>query len=66
MDKIFEVIYPEKKPVFTYSKDKSTDEFFDIEISILKRKRFKTRRRRRDNRDNIRKKIKTRFLNGYV
>ena len=58
-EKIFEVIYPKKKPVFTYTEDKSADEFLDSEISIHKRKRFKNRRRRRDNRDNIRKKIKT-------
>jgi hypothetical protein len=64
--KIFEVIYPEKIPVFTYTEDKSTNESLDNEISILKRKRSKTRRRRRDDKDNIRTKIKTRFLNGYL
>ena len=64
--KIFEVIYPEKIPVFTYTEDKSTNESLDNEISILKRKRSKIRRRRRDDKDNIRTKIKTRFLNGYL
>ena len=64
--KIFEVIYPEKIPAFTYIEDKSTNESLDSEISILKRKRYKFRRRRRENADNIRKKIKTRFINGYL
>ena len=64
--KIFEVIYPGKIPVFTYTEDKSTNESLDSEISILKRKRNKIRRRRRENTDNICKKIKTRFINGYL
>ena len=64
--KIFDVIYPDKIPVFIYTEEKSTNESLDSEISVLKRKRFKSRRRRRENEDNIRKKIKTRFLNGYL
>ena len=61
--KIFNVIYQEKIPIFTYIENESTDTSFDSEISELKRTRLKNKRRRRDNRDNIRKKIKGGFFN---
>ena len=58
--KIFDVVYPEKVSLFTaldnYTSTKD-------ETSFLKRKRFQEKRRRRDNRDNIRKKIKRAFFN---
>jgi hypothetical protein len=64
--KIFNVTYPEKSPLFTYIENDSTDTSFGSELSTLKRKRFNERRRRRDNSDNIRKKIKGGFLNGTL
>ena len=60
---IFNVIYPEKIPLFTSIESDSIDISLESEKSILKRKRFNIRRRRRDNSDNIRKKIKGGFLN---
>ncbi len=60
---IFNVIYPGKIPSFTYIENDSTDLSLESEKSMLKRKRSNTRRRRRDNSDNIRKKIKGGFLN---
>jgi len=61
--KIFNVIYMEKIPIFTYIENESTDASFDSELSELKRTRLRNKRRRRDNRDNIRKKIKGGFFN---
>ena len=61
--KIFEVIYPKKIPLFTNIENESTDTSLNKEITSLKRKRNKIRRRRRDNNDNIRKKIKLGFIN---
>ena len=61
--KIFEVIYPEKISLFTNIENKSTDTSLNGETSLLKRKRNIKRRRRSENNDNIRKKIKRGFLN---
>ena len=64
--KIFEVIYPKKIPLFTNIENESTDISSNSEITSLKRKRNKIRRRRRENSDNIRKKIKIGFINGTM
>ena len=61
--KIFNVINPEKTPVFTNIENEPTDESLNNEISKIKRKRFNKKRRRRENSDNIRKKIKGGFFN---
>ena len=61
--KIFEVIYPKKIPLFTNIENESTDISLNNEITTFKRKRNKIRLRRRDNSDNIRKKIKLGFIN---
>ena len=60
---IFKVTYPEKISLFTYIENESDEESLNSEISILKMKRFNKKRRRRENRDNIRKKIKVGFFN---
>ena len=58
--RIFGVVYPEKVSLFTQLDNyTSTKE----ETQFLKRKRLREKRRRRDNRDNIRKKIKRGFFN---
>ena len=62
-NKIFDVIYPEKISLFTNIENKSTDTSLNGETSLLKRKRNIKRRRRSENNDNIRKKIKRGFLN---
>ena len=62
--KIFNVIYPKIMHLFTNIENESTDASLESQFPFIKRKRFNTKRRRRDNRDNIRKKIKGRFLNG--
>ena len=51
----FDVIYPEKKYSFYFNR-----------IIDIKRTRFKNRRKRFENQDNIRKKIKRGFLNNYL
>ena len=56
-EKIFEVIYPDKSDIFN---NFSCDEQFKIN------KRFKERRKRFENRDNIRKKVKRAFLNNFI
>ena len=61
--KIFEVIYPKKISLFTNIENESTDISLNNEITLFKRKRNKIRRRRRDNSDNILKKIKLGFIN---
>ena len=53
--KIFNVIHPKNIPVSNFTENESADESFNSGISILKRKRFDTKRRRRENSDNIRK-----------
>ena len=55
---IFKVTYPEKISLFTYIENESAEESLNSELSILKMKRFNKKRRRRENRDNIRKKLK--------
>ncbi len=64
--KIFKVTYPEKISLFTYIENESDEESLNSEISKLKMKKFNKKRRRRENRDNIRKKIKCGFLNGNL
>ena len=54
----FEVVYPTKESLFTNDKNNNKKK-----VLFLKRKRFKFRRRRIDNTDNIRKKIKRGFFN---
>ena len=62
-NKIFNVIYQEEIPILSNKENESTDTSLEMEISSFKRTRFGAKRRRRDNSDNIRKKIKGRFLN---
>ena len=60
--KIFDVIYREQISLFTnIEKDLIVNE-----QNYIKRKRNITRRRRRDNQDNMRKKIKRGFLNNSL
>ena len=62
-EKIFDVIYPEqsiKNIYLNYIKD------FDNEKNFKIRQRCNKRRKRRENQDNIRKKIKRVFLNSFV
>ena len=60
--KIFDVIYREQISLFTnIEKDLIINE-----QNYIKRKRNITRRRRRDNKDNMRKKIKRGFLNNSL
>lgn len=60
--KIFKVIYPEKPDENTYIK--YIDNF--NEKNFKKRERHTIRRRRCENQDNIRKKIKRVFLNNFL
>ena len=60
--KKFNVIYPEISPIITNIINKTIKE----KNILLKRKRLEKRRRRRDNQDNIRKKIKRGFLNNAL
>ena len=60
--KKFNVIYPEISPIITNIINKTLKE----KNILLKRKRLEKRRRRRDNQDNIRKKIKRGFLNNAL
>jgi len=62
-EKLFKVIYNEKIPILTNIKNELINGEFVRVTSKLKRKRFKEKRRRRDNRDNILSKIKRRFFN---
>ena len=61
---IFKVVYPKKDSLFTNGENNSVllikEETGEI---FLKRKRFPYRRPRKDNQDNIRKKIKLGFFN---
>ena len=59
--KIFEVIHRERISVFTNIKNEENDS--SIDDTFLKRKRYPEKRRRRENQDNMRKKIKRGFLN---
>ena len=58
-DKLFDIIVPKNTPIFSkLENDSSTDDGI-----FLERKRYSIKRRRRENKDNIRKKIKRGFLN---
>ena len=60
--KIFNINYREKTSLFT-----NIENVLSIkEESFIKRKRNPKRRRRRDNQDNMRKKIKRVFINKYL
>ena len=60
--KIFNINYREKTSLFT-----NIENILSIkEESFIKRKRNPKRRRRRDNQDNMRKKIKRVFINKYL
>ena len=61
--KIFEVVRPSKVDLFTKLED---DLFKEKENTFMKRKRYKDKRCRRENQDNIRKKIKRGFLNNAL
>ena len=61
--KIFEVIRPEKIELFSKLEG---DLFKEEENSLINRKRYKIKRSRRENQDNIRKKIKRGFLNNAL
>ena len=61
-DKLFDIIYPKSTPIFSkLENDSSTDDGI-----FLERKRYSIKRRRRENKDNIRKKIKRGFLNNAL
>ena len=61
--KIFEVIRPEKIELFSKLEG---DLFKEEENSLINRKRYKVKRSRRENQDNIRKKIKRGFFNSAL
>ena len=61
-DKLFDIILPKSTPIFSkLENDSSTDDGI-----FLERKRYSIKRRRRENKDNIRKKIKRGFLNNAL
>ena len=62
-NKIFEVIYPKRFSVFCQieNDNSSTDD-----DTLIQRKRFPIKRRRRENKDNMLKKIKRGFLNNAL
>ena len=62
-DKIFEVIRPIKVGLFTKLE---TDLSKEKEDTFMKRKRYNEKRSRKENQDNIRKKIKKGFLNNAL
>ena len=62
-DKIFEVIRPIKVGLFTKL---DTDLSKEKEDTFMKRKRYREKRSRKENQDNIRKKIKRGFLNNAL
>ena len=62
-DKIFEVIRPIKVGLFTKLE---TDLSKEKEETFMKRKRYNEKRSRKENQDNIRKKIKRGFLNNAL
>ena len=61
--KIFEVVRSSKVDLFTKLEDYL---FKEKENTFMKRKRYKDKRCRRENQDNIRKKIKRGFLNNAL
>ena len=61
-DKLFDIILPKSTPIFSkLENDSSTDDGI-----FLERKRYSIKRRRRENKDNIRKKIKRGILNNAL
>ena len=60
ISKIVKVVYPKKESIFTRIENDS----FPKEETFAEKKRFPNRRRRRENQDNIRRKIKRGFLNN--
>ena len=60
--KIFDVIYPDKYSVFTRIEN-DLSYLLKEEEMLCQRKRYNIRRKRRENNDNIRKKIKRGFFN---
>ena len=60
--KIFDVIYPDKYSVFTRTEN-DLSYLLKEEEMLCQRKRYNIRRKRRENNDNIRKKIKRGFFN---
>ena len=65
-EKIFDVKKRKKNPLFNSTENESTEVSLNSGITSIKRKRNKEKRRRRDNSDNIRKKIKGGFFNGAL
>ena len=61
--KIFEVILPEKIELFSKLEG---DLFKEEENSLINRKRYQKKRSRKENQDNIRKKIKRGFFNSAL
>ena len=62
-NKIFEVIYPKTFSVFSQIENENSSNDDD---TLIQRKRFPTKRRRRENKDNMLKKIKRGFLNNAL
>ena len=65
-EKIFEVKKRKNNSLFNSIENESTEVSLNSGITSIKRKRNKEKRRRRDNSDNIRKKIKGGFFNGAL
>ena len=65
-EKIFEVKKRMNNSLFNNIENESTEVSLNSGITSIKRKRNKEKRRRRDNSDNIRKKIKGGFFNGAL
>jgi len=63
---LFNVTKFEQKSELTNIENKLSDLSANDEITFLKRHRNKSKRRRRDNKDDIQKKIKTGFFNRYL
>ena len=62
-NKIFEVIHPKRFSVFSQIENENSSNDDD---TLIQRKRFPTKRRRRENKDNMLKKIKRGFLNNAL
>jgi hypothetical protein len=63
---IFEINYCPKNSLFTKAKVNNYSVEKEKERNFLKRKRSSSRRKRKENKDNIRKKIKRGFLNNTI
>ena len=61
--KIFDVVFPNEHSVFTRIENDLSNSSKEEEI-LFKRKRYSVRRRRKENHDNVRKKIKRGFFNN--